>query len=73
MKTKKIYLDESQQLERAHKNIAALLEVRANFASMANKLANIIIESHVRGYITENDLDEANDILNVVIPFLESD
>ena len=64
--------DKKLQLDRAQRQIAALLEVRAYFASMANRLAQIILDSHGRGYVTENDVDEANDVLDVVTPFLEA-
>ena len=43
----------------------------SQLVSMVNSLANIIIESAGDGCISSNDLDYANDCLDVVIPLLK--
>jgi len=37
---------------------------------MVNFLGNVIVDSYGKGYIAENDLNQANDYLDYVIPLL---
>lgn len=46
-------------------------EKRPDFISMANSLANMLLEAASKGYVSSNDLDYANDCLDKVIPYLK--
>ena len=43
----------------------------AKWASKVNSLCNIIIDAAGKKYVSSNDLDMANDVLDEVIPLLE--